>query len=52
VAGDVAPGVLEQARAGDPVAFEQVVRHYDARLRALAYRLLGDATLMDDWTCR
>jgi RNA polymerase sigma-70 factor, ECF subfamily len=48
VAGEVAPGVLESARAGDPAAFEQVVRHYDARLRALAYRLLGDPALMDD----
>lgn len=48
VAGEVAPGVLESARAGDPGAFEQVVRHYDTRLRALAYRLVGDPALMDD----
>jgi RNA polymerase sigma-70 factor (ECF subfamily) len=48
VAGEVAPGVLESARAGDPSAFEQVVRHYDPRLRALAYRLVGNAALMDD----
>ncbi|HEY0399699.1 MAG TPA: sigma-70 family RNA polymerase sigma factor, partial [Acidimicrobiia bacterium] len=46
--GDVAPGVLGRARAGDEVAFTEVVRHYDHRLRALAFRLLGDRAAMDD----
>jgi RNA polymerase sigma-70 factor (ECF subfamily) len=40
--------VLERARRGDERAFALLVRHYDEGLRALAYRLLGDATLMDD----
>lgn len=48
VAGDVTASVMEQARTGDPAAFEQLVRHYDPMLRALAYRLLGDRAQMDD----
>jgi RNA polymerase sigma-70 factor (ECF subfamily) len=46
--GEVAPEVLERARAGDQRAFTDVVRHYDHRLRALAFRLLGDRASMDD----
>jgi RNA polymerase sigma-70 factor, ECF subfamily len=46
--GEVDPEVLRRAKAGDPGAFTEVVRHYDHRLRALAYRLLGDRTAMDD----
>jgi RNA polymerase sigma-70 factor, ECF subfamily len=46
--GEVAPGVLARAKAGDRQAFTEVVRHYDHRLRALAYRLLGDRAAMDD----
>lgn len=46
--GEVAPAVLTRAKAGDPQAFTEVVRHYDHRLRALAYRLLGDRAAMDD----
>jgi RNA polymerase sigma-70 factor (ECF subfamily) len=45
---DVAPDVLWRAKAGDQAAFTEVVRHYDDRLRALAYRLLGDRASMDD----
>ncbi|MGH8991081.1 MAG: RNA polymerase sigma factor [Acidimicrobiia bacterium] len=48
VTGDVAGAVLDKARQGDPGAFEQLVRHYDPMLRALAYRLMGDRTAMDD----
>ena len=40
--------VLERARAGDHAAFRDLVRHYDAGLRALAFRLLGNAGRMDD----
>ena len=40
--------MLQRARAGDRQAFTEVVRHYDHRLRALAYRLLGDRAAMDD----
>jgi RNA polymerase sigma-70 factor (ECF subfamily) len=46
--GEVAPDVLRRAMAGDRQAFTGVVRHYDHRLRALAYRLLGDRAAMDD----
>lgn len=45
---DVDPGVLDRARAGDHRAFRTLVSHYDRGLRALAYRLLGDAGRMDD----
>jgi RNA polymerase sigma-70 factor (ECF subfamily) len=40
--------VMERARAGDLDALGKVIRHYDADLRALAYRLLGDRDRMDD----
>lgn len=46
--GEVAAGVLARARAGDQRAFTELVRHYDGRLRALAFRLLGDRAAMDD----
>jgi len=46
--GEVAAGVLARAKAGDRQAFTEVVRHYDHRLRAVAYRLLGDRAAMDD----
>jgi RNA polymerase sigma-70 factor (ECF subfamily) len=46
--GEVAPDVVRRAKAGDQRAFTEVVRHYDHRLRALAYRLLGDRGAMDD----
>ena len=45
---DVDPRVVERARAGDHRAFRTLVSHYDRGLRALAYRLLGDAGQMDD----
>jgi RNA polymerase sigma-70 factor (ECF subfamily) len=37
-----------RARRGDDRAFTALVRHYDDGLRALAFRLLGDRTRMDD----
>src|SRR3954447_22883970 len=40
--------VVDRARRGDDRAFAHIVRHYDDGLRALAYRLLGDRTRMDD----
>lgn len=45
---DLEPLVLERARGGDHGAFRDLVRHYDAGLRSLAFRLLGDAGRMDD----
>jgi RNA polymerase sigma-70 factor (ECF subfamily) len=46
--GAIDPGTLTRARRGDQRAFAAIVRHYDAGLRALAFRLLGDRTRMDD----
>ena len=42
------PRVVERARAGDHRAFRSLIAHYDRGLRALAYRLLGNAGQMDD----
>lgn len=39
---------VARARAGDPQAFTVLIAHYDAGLRSLAYRLLGDRDRMDD----
>lgn len=46
--GELDPGVLERAREGDHAAFRDLVRHHDAGLRSLTFRLLGDASRMDD----
>jgi RNA polymerase sigma-70 factor (ECF subfamily) len=40
--------IVDRARRGDDHAFALIVRHYDAGMRALAYRLLGDRARMDD----
>ena len=40
--------LVARARAGDGAAFGAVLRHYDGRLRALAFRLLGDPARTDD----
>ena len=45
---DVDARLLRQAQAGDARAFAEMVRHYEPRLRALAYRLLEDRDLTDD----
>jgi RNA polymerase sigma-70 factor (ECF subfamily) len=42
------PAVLERARDGDHDAFAALVRLYDAKLRGLAFRILGDRDRMDD----
>jgi RNA polymerase sigma-70 factor (ECF subfamily) len=46
--GDVDELVVARARRGDQDAFAQIVGHYDHRLRAVAFRLLGDRDRMDD----
>ena len=46
--GEVDDLVVARARRGDQDAFATIVGHYDDRLRALAYRLLGDRDRMDD----
>ena len=46
--GELDDALLERARGGDHGAFSELMRHYDAGLRALAFRLLGDRSRMDD----
>jgi RNA polymerase sigma-70 factor (ECF subfamily) len=46
--GEIDELVVARARRGDHEAFAGVVDHYDHRLRALAFRLLGDRDRMDD----
>ena len=46
--GEVGELVLARARGGDQEAFTEIVRHYDHRLRALVFPLLGDRDRMDD----
>jgi RNA polymerase sigma-70 factor (ECF subfamily) len=46
--GEIDELVVARARRGDHDAFAGVVGHYDHRLRALAFRLLGDRDRMDD----
>jgi RNA polymerase sigma-70 factor (ECF subfamily) len=45
---EVDPGVLAAAQHGDDAAFVDLMRHYDRRLRIVAYHTLGDRRLMDD----
>ncbi len=46
--GEVTDLVLARVQRGDHRAFAEIVGRYDERLRALAYRLLGDRDRMDD----
>jgi RNA polymerase sigma-70 factor (ECF subfamily) len=39
---------VSAARRGDGEAFVRMLKHYDSRLRALAFRVLRDPVLMDD----
>jgi RNA polymerase sigma-70 factor, ECF subfamily len=45
---EISPRVLAEARRGDHKAFVAIMRHYDRRLRMIAYRILRDRDLMDD----
>lgn len=45
---EIDDAVLARARGGDSRAFAELVRHYDHRLRALAFRLLASREAMDD----
>ena len=45
---EIDPGVLAAAVRGDDEAVVDVMRHYDRRLRIVAYHVLGDRQLMDD----
>ena len=40
--------VLAAAQRGDDEAFVDIMRHYDRRLRIVAFHVLGDRQLMDD----
>lgn len=42
------PELLDRARLGDASAFETLLRTHDDRMRALAYRMLGSGSAMDD----
>lgn len=46
--GEVDDLVVARAKQGDQSAFADIVHHYDHRLRALAFRLLGDRDRMDE----
>jgi RNA polymerase sigma-70 factor (ECF subfamily) len=46
--GEVDPSALAAAQRGDDEAFLHVMRHYDRRLRIVAYHVLNDRQLMDD----
>jgi RNA polymerase sigma-70 factor, ECF subfamily len=46
--GDVAEAVITAAGWGDHAAFAEIVEHYDDRLRALAFHVLGGADDLDD----
>lgn len=45
---ELGPAIIDRARGGDHEAFAAVVRLYDAKLRGLAFRVLGDRDRMDD----
>jgi RNA polymerase sigma factor (sigma-70 family) len=45
---EVDPGVLTAAQHGDDEAFVDIIRHYDRRLRIVAFHVLNDRQLMDD----
>ena len=47
---DVDPKVIKRAIAGDPAAFEVILRAYQHRVYALAYRMVYDAELARDIT--
>jgi RNA polymerase sigma-70 factor (ECF subfamily) len=45
---EIEPGILAAAVRGDDEAFVSVMRHYDRRLRIVAYHVVGNRQLMDD----
>ena len=46
--GELPEATLAAARSGDMQAFTEIVKHYDRRLRVLAFHLLGDPYATDD----
>jgi RNA polymerase sigma-70 factor (ECF subfamily) len=45
---EVDPGLVVAAQRGDDEAFVDIMRHYDRRLRIVAFHVLNDRQLMDD----
>jgi RNA polymerase sigma-70 factor (ECF subfamily) len=45
---EVHPNILAAAQRGDDEAFVDIMRHYDRRLRIVAFHVLRDRQLMDD----
>jgi RNA polymerase sigma-70 factor (ECF subfamily) len=45
---EIPASIVAKAQQGNHAAFRRIVRHYDDRLRALAFRLLEDRDAMDD----
>ncbi len=45
---EIDPDVLAAAQHGDDEAFVDIMRHYDRRLRIVAFHVLNDRQLMDD----
>ncbi len=46
--GEVSPAVLAAAQRGDAQAFADIVRHYEYRMRVMAYRVVGSQEAMED----
>lgn len=45
---EVGPDLVTAARKGDSAAFVAIMRHYDRRLRVVAYQAVRDRSLADD----
>jgi RNA polymerase sigma-70 factor (ECF subfamily) len=46
--GEISPSVLTAAQRGDAQAFAEIVRHYEYRMRVMAYRVVGRPEAMED----
>jgi RNA polymerase sigma-70 factor (ECF subfamily) len=46
--GEISPTVVVAAQRGDAQAFAAIVRHYEYRLRVIAYRVVGSQEAMED----
>ena len=46
--GEISPSVVAAAKRGDAQAFADIVRHYEYRMRAMAFRVVGSREAMED----
>jgi RNA polymerase sigma-70 factor (ECF subfamily) len=46
--GEISASILAAARRGDAQAFAAIVRHYEYRMRVMAYRVVGGQDAMED----